>query len=82
MKELIVNLHIHSTYSDGTGTHADIGNNALQAGLDVVIVTDHNVLVKGVEKYFHKGSRQVLLLVGEEVHDQDRQPQSLYCPSL
>jgi hypothetical protein len=75
MKELIVNLHIHSTYSDGTGTHADIGNNALQAGLDVVIVTDHNVLVKGVEKYFHKGARQVLLLVGEEVHDQDRQPQ-------
>ena len=75
MKELIVNLHIHSIYSDGTGTHSEIGSAALQAGLDVVIVTDHNVLVKGVEKYFHQGSRQVLLLAGEEVHDQDRQPQ-------
>ena len=75
MQELIVNLHIHSIYSDGTGTHAEIGNSALQAGLDAVIVTDHNVLVHGVEQYFHNASRQVLLLTGEEVHDQDRQPQ-------
>jgi hypothetical protein len=75
MKELIVNLHIHSSYSDGTGTHNEIARDALLAGLDAVIFTDHNVLVHGMEQYFHKESRQVLLLVGEEVHDQNRQPQ-------
>ena len=75
MKELIVNLHIHSSYSDGAGTHNEIAKEALEAGLDAVIVTDHNVLVRGIEKYFNKESRQILLLVGEEVHDQNRQPQ-------
>lgn len=75
MAELIVNLHMHTIYSDGTGTHQAIGEAALQAGIDVVIVTDHNVLVQGPEGYYQQGDRKVLLMVGEEVHDQTRQPQ-------
>ncbi len=47
----------------------------MQAGLDVIIVTDHNVFVSGPEDYYKNGDRRVLLLVGEEVHDQARQPQ-------
>jgi hypothetical protein len=72
MHELIVNLHMHTRYSDGTGTHKDIANAAMKTGLDAVIVTDHNVLVQGVEGYYRSGSTRVLVLIGQEVHDQDR----------
>ena len=49
MHEIVVNLHMHTRYSDGTGTHKDIAHAAIKTGLDAVIVTDHNVLVQGVE---------------------------------
>ena len=49
MQEIVVNLHMHTRYSDGSGTHKDIVRAAFQAGVDVVIVTDHNVLVQGFE---------------------------------
>ena len=103
MHEIVVNLHMHTRYSDGSGTHKDIAQAAMQAGLDVVIVTDHNVLVQGVEGYYRVATSstltpmpnllsksrevpgwsrrtfgkttRVLLLVGQEVHDQDRDPQ-------
>lgn len=75
MHEIVINLHMHTPYSDGFSRHADIAKEALRAGLDAVIVTDHNVYVEGVEDYYSEGDRRVLLLVGEEVHDQARQPQ-------
>ncbi|MGE5462305.1 MAG: CehA/McbA family metallohydrolase [Syntrophothermus sp.] len=75
MHEIVVNLHMHTRYSDGTGTHKDIAHAAIQAGVDAVIVTDHNVLVQGVEGYYRASRKRVLLLVGEEIHDQDRNPQ-------
>lgn len=75
MHELIVNLHMHTRYSDGTGSHSDIGRAAMRAGVDVVIVTDHNVLVEEAQRYFRDGKQRCLLLVGEEIHDQARQPQ-------
>ena len=75
MHEIVVNLHMHTPYSDGTGTHAEIAAAALKAGLDAVIVTDHNVWVNGAMDYHKNGERRVLLLVGEEIHDQTRSPQ-------
>ena len=75
MNEIIVNLHMHTRYSDGHGTHADIVRAALQAGLDAVIVTDHNVWVNGPEDYYREGDKRVLMMVGEEVHDTTRHPQ-------
>ncbi len=45
MHEIVVNLHMHTRYSDGTGTHKDIAQAAIKTGLDAVIVTDHNVLI-------------------------------------
>jgi len=53
----------------------DIAQAAIQCGLDAVIVTDHNVLVRGFESYFKNGSHRVLMLIGEEIHDQFRNPQ-------
>jgi hypothetical protein len=75
MEELITNLHMHTTYSDGHVSHAQIAQSAQRAGLDVVIVTDHNVWVDGPEGYYKEKGKRVLLLVGEEVHDQARDPQ-------
>ena len=75
MHEIVVNLHMHTRYSDGSGTHKDIAQAAIRAGLDAVIVTDHNVLVQGLEGYYRVGASRVLLLIGQEVHDQDRVPQ-------
>ncbi len=69
MPELTVNLHIHTTYSDGTAPHGKVAQAALETGLDVVIIADHNVLVHGVEGYYGDEQKRVLLLVGEEVHD-------------
>jgi len=66
------NLHVHTSYSDGEMLHAEVAQAAAEAELDFVIVTDHNVWVNGVEGYYD----DVLLLVGEEIHDVRRQPQS------
>jgi len=75
MHEIVINLHMHTVYSDGTGTHKDIAQAAIKTGLDAVLVTDHNVLVQGLEGFYRVGRSRVLLLVGQEVHDQDRDPQ-------
>jgi hypothetical protein len=75
MHELTINLHMHTTYSDGSGTHADLGKAALKTGVDVLLVTDHNILVQGVNNYYQDGRKRVLVLACEEIHDQDRDPQ-------
>ncbi|MEW5872552.1 MAG: CehA/McbA family metallohydrolase [Chloroflexota bacterium] len=75
MHEFVVNLHMHTVYSDGHIDHAGIVRAAAEAGLDAVIVTDHNVLVSGPEDYYRVGERRLLMLIGEEIHDQARLPQ-------
>lgn len=75
MKELVINLHNHSRYSDGSGTFLQIANAGLRAGVDVLIVTDHNVFIQAEDKYFKKGAQRLLFLTGEEIHDRNRQPQ-------
>ncbi len=70
--EYVGNPHVHTPYSDGTALHAEVAQAASQAGLDFVIVTDHNVWVDGVEGYYD----DVLLLVGEELHDVRCRPQA------
>jgi hypothetical protein len=74
MQELIAGIHAHTTFSDGSGTHAQLAQAAMKAGLDVLITTDHNVLVQGLDGYLQKGRKRMLLLTGEEVHDQTRRP--------
>jgi hypothetical protein len=76
MHEVIGNLHMHTPYSDGEKYHAAIAEDAIAAGLDFVIVTDHNVWVDGVEGYYENANGRVLLLTGEEVHNVRRRPQA------
>lgn len=78
--EYVGNLHIHTPYSDGTEFYETIAEAARRAKLDFIVVTDHNVLVKGVEGYY--GSEEdghVLVLTGEEVHDRTRLTQGNHC---
>jgi hypothetical protein len=75
MYELTINLHMHTTYSDGSGTYTELGLAALKTGVDVLLVTDHNVLVQGMDTYYRDGKKRVLVLACEEIHDQDRDPQ-------
>jgi hypothetical protein len=65
------NIHMHTRSSDGSGTHAELAQAAQMAGLDFLIVTDHNILIRSAEGRY--GS--VLMLIGEEVHDPDRNPE-------
>ena len=69
MEELKIGLHIHTSYSDGTGSVECVSRSALIAGLDVIIITDHNLWVQDIENYLQKGRRKLLILSGEEVHD-------------
>ena len=74
--EYIGNLHVHTPYSDGEGTHATVAQHALRAGLDFVIFTDHDLWLDGIEGFYgDEESGHVLLLCGEEVHDRTRNPQ-------
>ena len=78
--EYVGNMHMHTPYSDGTATHSEIADAAILANLDFLIVTDHNILVEGVQGYY--GDEEygyVLLLTGEEIHDRTRQPQVNHC---
>ena len=58
--------HVHSTYSDGTATVAEIVAAAAGAGADCVLLTDHDTLeaARRGEEGWRGG---VLLLVGHEV---------------
>lgn len=57
-------IHIHSTYSDGSGSISAILNAASQTDLDFLITTDHNSLDARVWEGWHGNQ---LLIVGDEV---------------
>jgi hypothetical protein len=69
--DLVCVAHVHSTHSDGSGTVAQIARAAKRAGIDVVLLTDHDTLEakrRGEERWYD----DVLVLVGEEVSPTDR----------
>jgi hypothetical protein len=66
VRDLACVIHVHSTWSDGTGTVPQIMRAAKRAGVDVVLLTDHDNLRarEAGQEGWHDG---VLLLVGEEI---------------
>jgi len=64
-RELVGNVHIHTTHSDGNADHATLAEVAAKLGLDFLIVTDHSVYAGEAEGWYG----HVLVLVGEEVHN-------------
>ncbi len=68
MYEYAGNMHIHSSYSDGSLEIADIAAKAVRAGLDFIIITDHYTLsglYDGKEGY----QQNVLVLIGMEANE-------------
>lgn len=64
--EYVGALHVHTKYSDGSGSIKKIIKSAKETGLDYVIISDHNNIKakKDALEGWHNG---VLLLVGEEI---------------
>lgn len=59
-------IHIHSVYSDGTGDVDSISKAAKNAGLDWIIITDHNSFE--IEEGIYNG---VYVIKGEEISPKD-----------
>jgi hypothetical protein len=71
MPEYVGAVHLHSCYSDGSGTVREITAAARRAGLDFVVLTDHDTLRPAEDRWdgWHDG---VLVVVGVEVTCQFR----------
>jgi len=67
--EKVGNLHIHTRHSDGAGDIGEIVAAAVDARVDFVVISDHNV--------FHPEDAgwhgDVLVLVGQEIHNSRRE---------
>jgi hypothetical protein len=79
LHDLACVVHLHSTFSDGTGTVPQIIAAGQRAGADVVLLTDHNTRAGAVYEGWH-GS--VLLLVGEEDTPAGRDHTLVFGPDL
>ena len=76
-------IHIHSTLSDGTGNLKDIVKSAKSAGLDFIIITDHNhydteegifdgiYVIKGEEISPQNCNHYLALGINEEILPED-----------
>ena len=70
MFEYVGSIHMHSTFSDGTGEILDIARFADEVGLDFIMLTDHNTL-RALQEGFEKWYGNTLLLVGCEINDKE-----------
>jgi len=82
MNEIIANIHIHTSYSDGSKIHAKIAEDAIRSGIDVLFFTDHNVCVEEIGGYFSNSDGRVLMVMSEEIHDTNAFPQKNHLLAL
>jgi len=70
MHELVGAIHLHTCYSDGTGTLREVTAAAARAGLDYMVVTDHDTR-QAAEDGWEGWRDGVLVLVGVEISCRD-----------
>ena len=70
-----IDLHIHTTYSDGVFTPEKVVDTAIEAGLDAIAITDHdNVLSYPVAKNYldkiqpENSAKPLILIPGIEIN--------------
>jgi hypothetical protein len=68
MFEYIGVIHVHSVFSDGSGTVKEIVQAARDSEVDFVVLTDHNTL-RALDEGYEKWYGKTLLLVGSEIND-------------
>jgi hypothetical protein len=71
MYEYTANFHQHTTSSDGAAPHHEVIKAGTEANLDVMVFTDHNVYVPGIEGWYD----ETLALMGIEVNDTSLEPE-------
>jgi len=64
--KLVIDLHTHTTVSDGTDTPAQLVNKALAQGLDTLAVTDHDAIA-GWESAIRTLRGDLKLVLGAEI---------------
>lgn len=72
--------HVHTVHSDGSGQVEDVAAAAAAAGLDFVIVTDHNTLAAKPQEGY--GPTGVLTLVGTEISNRQGHLLAIGLPQL
>ena len=70
MFESIGVLHIHSVFSDGSGTVPEIAEFARELNLDFLLLSDHNTL-RALKEGYEKFYGNTFLLVGCEINDKE-----------
>jgi len=65
--EYVGNLHIHSRYSDGGGSVHEIARAAKNAGLDFIILNDHNYMTDSLHLEDEGDHDGLLVLMGLEI---------------
>ena len=71
MYEYTANFHQHTTASDGAGTHQGVIKAGAEAKLDIMVFTDHNIYVPGIEGWHG----ETLALMGSEINDTRLKPE-------
>lgn len=64
--ETIGNIHIHSTFSDGSATYDQIAEKAAVAGLDFICINDHDYMLKSLNLDREGFYGKIPLLIGLE----------------
>lgn len=65
--EYVGNLHIHSRYSDGGGSVREIAQAAKTAGLDFIIINDHNYMTDSLHLEYEGDYDGLIVLMGLEI---------------
>lgn len=69
---MLIDLHAHSTASDGTQSPAEVISSASEAGLDVVALTDHDTTAGWGEAAATAAHHRIALVRGIEISCQHR----------
>ncbi|MCK9558881.1 MAG: PHP domain-containing protein [Candidatus Marinimicrobia bacterium] len=70
LNEYIGCIHVHTIFSDGSGSYPQIIQAAKEAGLDYLMVSDHMTL-RGREEGFSDWYDNLFVSVGYEIQDKD-----------
>src|SRR5690606_39746886 len=71
-------IHVHTRYSDGAGSVRAVARAAVRAGVDFVVVTDHDTLAglrRGEDGWYDRlgrptgapGAARTLVVIGQEI---------------
>ncbi len=62
-------LHIHTNFSDGFSSLQKIVDTAMEKGLDIIAITDHNVITgaKRAKEYAQKNNLPIKIIIGQEI---------------